>query len=121
MGSKMTKDAFRETVHNDMTWLSKQGDSLEKRHIEDILMSCVDKYYPTSTKDLVINAVLVRAYQHLQDSSSAYDKGCDEIRKLLGSTGGDVRAEKFERLAYEVANGNSNQASVIALAKELVA
>lgn len=32
----------------------------------------------------------------------------------------DERAEKFERLAHEVANGNFNQAAVTALAKELI-
>lgn len=33
--------------------------------------------------ELIIQSKLVIAYQHLQDSSKSYDKGCDLIRELL--------------------------------------
>lgn len=53
----------------------------------------VDKYYPVN------KAVLARAYQHLQDSSAAYDKGCDEIRKLLSYEHGVKRRTDDRNLA----------------------
>jgi hypothetical protein len=44
--NSMTRDSYCEVVLQDIAWLDKQPDSLEKQHIERVLKHSVHLYYP---------------------------------------------------------------------------
>jgi len=50
--------------------------------------------------DLVDRGKLIRAQQHLNDSSDSYDKGCEIIRSILNETDSSV-LKPFENLFRE--------------------
>lgn len=44
-GNWMTRDAYNNCIKEDISWLRKQPESLERDHIERILMDSINQYY----------------------------------------------------------------------------
>lgn len=54
---KLTEDVYRKLIQEDLEWLEKMPDSLEKDHIEDILKSSVSMFYSEPKDDNAFKAV----------------------------------------------------------------
>jgi len=46
MGTKINKAAYKELIEEDLEWLAKQPDTLERSHIEQIIECSINLYYP---------------------------------------------------------------------------
>lgn len=42
---KITKDKYKELIKEDLEWLSKMPNSLEKQHIEAVLKNSINQFY----------------------------------------------------------------------------
>ncbi len=50
--NKLTEAAYRELIDEDIIWLSRFENTLERQHIETVLRSSVLMYYPPYQDEL---------------------------------------------------------------------
>lgn len=50
--NKLTEVAYRQLIDEDIIWLSRFENTLERQHIETVLRSSVPMYYPPYRDEL---------------------------------------------------------------------
>lgn len=61
MTSKMNKSSYKELVEQDIEWLLKQPKTLERSHIEQIVIDSIDFYYQDAVR-LELEALRAKLY-----------------------------------------------------------
>ena len=60
MSIKLNKDSYQELIEQNIEWLNKQPQTLEREHIKKIVLDSINFYYPKQGQTLHLDSVSKR-------------------------------------------------------------
>ena len=112
MATLMSRDAYEKIVAEDLAWLRKQPNTLERRHIEEIVKRSPDHEYEGSVrvKNLLRQVAAARA---VLLGARTHEKCGARVCMLCDCLAGLSRIEElekqFQKLEREIANAEYEQ------------
>ena len=92
MSMKMGKDSYQQLIKENIEWLERFPDTLERKHIKHILIASVNFYYPES---------------RITELENALNEAADDVEKQ--KVVGEGRRLHYSHKYRAIAKGEDNE------------